>query len=200
MCIHLTFKHETATQALNYLAVRSGGTINKMKALKLIFFSDRYHLRKYGRPVTDDEYIAMNYGPVASNVKDIAEMSSFLGSKSEKYAKAFITPISRYEYRSLAAVDTDVFSDSEIEALNYVWERFGCFEEFKLADITHQYPEWKKHEIALKSVPNIRMDYLDFLEDPTNGYDPCCPLTPEDKEIVSEMIKEKSKIAEFMYG
>ena len=90
MCTHLTFKYETATQALNYLALKSGGRINKMKALKLIFFSDRYHLRKYGRPITNDEYLAMEYGPVASGVKDIAEMSDFLGSKAAKYAGKFI--------------------------------------------------------------------------------------------------------------
>src|ERR1700683_762715 len=45
-----------ATQALNYFACLSASgapfaEINKMKALKLLFFADRYHLRKYGRPV-----------------------------------------------------------------------------------------------------------------------------------------------------
>jgi uncharacterized phage-associated protein len=200
MCTHLTFKYETATQALNYLAVKSGGTINKMKALKLIFFSDRYHLRKYGRPVTNDEYLAMSYGPVASGVKDIAEMSVFLDSKVEEYAKKSIQPEPRYNYRSLSAVDTDVFSESEIEALNYAWDHFGCMSEFILADLTHQYPEWKRHEAALKSVSNVRMDYLDFLEDPPNGRDPCCNLTADDKEIISEMVQETSKIAKLMLG
>ena len=200
MCIHLSFKHETATQALNYLAIQSGGVINKMKALKLIFFSDRYHLRKYGRPVTNDEYVAMNYGPVASNVKDIAEMSSFLDSKAEEYAKVFITPVSRYEYSSVTPVDMDIFSESEIEALDYAWKNFGHLEEFGLADLTHQYPEWKKHEIALKSLSNVRMDYLDFIENPAEGVDPCCPLTPDDKELIADMIKEKSKISGLMFG
>ena len=46
--------------------------------IKLIFFADRYHIRKYGRPITNDEYLAMDFGPVNSGVKDIAEMSGFL--------------------------------------------------------------------------------------------------------------------------
>ncbi len=61
-----SFSHRKATQALNFFAAKAGGKINKMKALKLVFFADRYHLRKYGRPVVGDEYLAMNYGPVAS--------------------------------------------------------------------------------------------------------------------------------------
>ena len=53
MCIHLEFDHEKATQAINFFARESGGQINKMKAIKLIYFAERYHLRKYGRPITN---------------------------------------------------------------------------------------------------------------------------------------------------
>jgi uncharacterized phage-associated protein len=200
MCTHLTFKYETATQALNYLAIKSGGTINKMKSLKLIFFSDRYHLRKYGRPVTNDEYLAMNYGPVASGVKDIAEMSSFLDSKVKKYAKRFIKPVSTYKYCSLTPVDMDIFSESEIEAIDYALDHFGGFDKFRIANLTHQYPEWSRHEIALKNISNIRMDYLDFLDDPPSGCDPCYLMTADDKKLIADMINEKSRINKMMFG
>ena len=198
MCIHLTFKYETATQALNYLAGKSGGTLNKLKALKLIFFADRFHLRKYGRPVTGDEYLAMTYGPVASSVKDIAEMSGFLDSKVASYAKHFIKPVNKYVFRSVSAVDTDQLSASDLEALDYAWGKFGSFDRFELAEITHSYPEWKRHESALKHIANVRMDYLDFLEDPPAGYDPCFSLTADDKEVVADMLREKSEIARLM--
>ena len=58
----LFFDYKKATQALNFFALKEGGTINKMKALKLIYFADRYNLRKYGRPVRNDDYWAMGYG------------------------------------------------------------------------------------------------------------------------------------------
>ena len=42
----LSLAHRKATQALNFLARQSpGGRINKLKALKLVFFADRYHLK-----------------------------------------------------------------------------------------------------------------------------------------------------------
>ncbi len=78
MCIHFNFDLKKAAQSLNCLAKKSGGRINKMKAIKLIYFADRYYLRKYGRPVANDEYVAMGYGPVGSKTKDIAENTSFL--------------------------------------------------------------------------------------------------------------------------
>ena len=119
MCIHLSFKYEAATQALNYLASKSGGTLNKLKALKLIYFADRFHLRKYGRPVTGDEYLAMTYGPVASSVKDIAEMSGFLDPKVARYAKHFLKPVNKYAFRSIVAVDTDQLSE-DFEAIGFM--------------------------------------------------------------------------------
>lgn len=59
------FAYRKAAQALNYFAIQNGGEIEKLQALKLIYFADRYHLRKYGRPITNDQYWAMNFGPVA---------------------------------------------------------------------------------------------------------------------------------------
>lgn len=56
MCLHFEPSHEKATQALNYLARENGGEINRMKALKLVYLADRYHLRTFGRPVVGDDY------------------------------------------------------------------------------------------------------------------------------------------------
>lgn len=200
MCVHLTFKYETATQALNYLAGKAGGTLNKLKALKLIFFADRYHVRKYGRPVTGDEYLAMQYGPVASSVKDIAEMSSFLDPKVANYAINFIVPVNKLTFRSVAAVDTDQLSDSDMEALDFAWNHFGAVGKYELAELTHAYPEWKRHESALKHVANVRMDYLDFLEDPPEDCDPCFSLSADDKQLIAEMLRENSEIARLVLG
>ena len=86
------FVYKKATQALNFFAQQAGGRLSKLRALKLVFFADRYHLRKYGRLVTNDEYWAMDYGPVASNTKDLAELSAFLGEQEKAYATKFLEP------------------------------------------------------------------------------------------------------------
>lgn len=192
-----SFSHRKATQALNFFAAKAGGKINKMKALKLVYFADRYHLRRYGRPVVGDEYLAMNYGPVASGTKDLAEMSDFLGEEERSYAKRFIRPEgSAITYASVQDVDRKVLSESDREALEFAWNRFGQASEFDLSKLTHRYPDWKRHEAALasKTVSRAPMNYRDFLEDPPAGVDPCHQLGPAERQAVAAGIDE---LAEF---
>ena len=186
------FSHRKATQALNFMARQAGGSIHKLKALKLVYFADRYHLRRFGRPVIGDEYLAMEYGPVPSNTKDIAEISDFLGKEEREYAKAYIQPNEFHSYRSERAVEEKVFSESDREALVWAWKNFGHIARFDLAKLTHEYPEWKRHEAALqaKLVSRAPMNYRDFLEDPPKGCEPCHPLTQETREAVAEGIGE----------
>jgi uncharacterized phage-associated protein len=185
-----SFSHRKATQALNFLARQAGGSIHKLKALKLVYFADRYHLRRYGRPVIGDEYLAMQYGPVPSNTKDIAEMGDFLGQEERDYARAFIRPMTRYTFCSEREVEEKVFSQSDREALAWAWAQFGKIGRFDLAELTHRYPEWKRHEPALKAklVSRAPMNYRDFLEDPPKGYEPCHPLTAEEREALADGI------------
>jgi uncharacterized phage-associated protein len=180
--MNLTFAHRKATQVLNFFARKQSGRINKLKALKLVFFADRYHLRLYGRPITNDRYLAMSYGPVASSCKDLAEMSEFLGSDEQAYAEQYLAP-SGHDYESREEVETDEFSQTDLEALEFAWKEYGNRDGFKLADETHQFPEWQRHEVRLASPYESRvpMNYSDFLENPPEGVDPLPALTSEEQ-------------------
>lgn len=192
MCVHLEFNYKKAVQALNYFALKEGGQINKMKAIKLIFIADRYHLRKYGRPITNDEYFAMSYGPVASGVKDIAEMSDFLGPKENSYAEKFLIVAERYDVKAKGTELGEVFSKSDLEALSFSWNKFGEIPEFELSEITHQYPEWRKHKNRLKTQSRVRMNYEDFFEDPPENIEKCYPLSSQDKDNGIVQLKEQA--------
>ena len=83
------FAYKKAAQAINCFAIQNGGEIDKLHALKLVFFADRFHLRKYGRPITNDQYWAMRFGPVASGVKDLFELDS-LSHEERHYADSLL--------------------------------------------------------------------------------------------------------------
>jgi uncharacterized phage-associated protein len=189
--MNLTFAHRKATQSLNYFARRSSGRMNKLKALKLVFFADRYHLRLYGRPITNDRYLAMKYGPVASSCKDLAEMSEFLGDDERSYAERFLSPAG-HDYVSLEDVDRSEFSETDLEALEFAWCEYGKEDGFKLADATHLFPEWKRHEARLSSACESRvpMHYPDFIDNPPEGVDPLPPLSPEDQQDLRAQLEE----------
>ena len=186
------FSHRKATQALNFFARQAGGSISKLKALKMVYFADRYHLRRFGRPVIGDEYLAMEYGPVPSNTKDIAEISDFLGKDEREYAKTYISPNKPRSFSSAREVEEKVFSQSDREALDWAWKKFGRVSPFDLVEMTHAYPEWKRHEASIKAKLTSRapMNYRDFLEDPPKNFDPCYPLTAPEREAVADGICE----------
>jgi len=188
----MSFAYRKATQALNYFAGQSGGKINKMKALKLLYFADRFHLRKYGRPITNDEYFAMNFGPVPSGAKDLAEGSDFRPDSEKAYAGQYLNPVDALEFSSIAKPDFEVFSQTDMEALEFAWEKFGTLDRFMLADLTHEYPEWKRHEVALKSdsTSRVKMNFSDFLDDPPANFDPCHKLSEDERSLRREEVQE----------
>jgi uncharacterized phage-associated protein len=194
--MRFSFSHRKSTQALNFFAQKAGGSINKLKALKLVYFADRYHLRKYGRPITSDEYLAMPFGPVASGAKDLAEMSDFLSEDERTYVQRFLrrSDSDLHAYESLGSVDERVLSASDREALAFSWSTFGSMDKYRLADLTHCYPEWKRHEAALASstTSRVRMDYEDFLGDPDAGCDPCHDLTELEREDRLDLLRESA--------
>ena len=81
--LHFEFDYRKATQALNYFAGQEGDQINKMKVLKLLYFVDRYHIRKYGRLVTNDNYLAMQHGPVPPRQKTLPKTMTISMMRSE---------------------------------------------------------------------------------------------------------------------
>jgi hypothetical protein len=183
------FEHRKTTQALNFFAIQNGGAIDKLRALKLVFFADRYHLREYGRPVTNDQYWAMRLGPVPSATKDLFEMDTTSREERHYAEKFFAKGIPPHTIRSIAAVDTSVLSASDREALDFAWRTAG--RRSRIVERTHVYPEWKRHAAALKGdSTRVPMDYLDFLDDPEPDINDFRPLTPDQRRDRQEQIAD----------
>lgn len=188
----LSLAHRKAAQALNYFARQEGGSINKLKALKLLFFADRFHIRKYGRPVSECQYFAMTHGPVASEAKSIAEECATLPAMARAYARKYVRTDGDYEFTSAADVDAAVLSPSDREALEFAWRNFGRFGKYTLRTITHHYPEWKRHEPKLKAgTKRVPIDLADCFKEPDAGYIPCHNLTDEDREAALELFRQR---------
>ena len=188
--LQFIFDQQKSTQALNYFAIQAGGQINKMKALKLVFFADRYHLRKYGRLITNDNYIAMQHGPVPSSTKDIAESNDYLDEVSMGYSRGFIKPVGNLKLKSVNPVDESILSESDLEALQFAWDNFGDLTQFELRDLTHLYPEWSKFKDILLVRSWMPMDLFDFLKDPPREYNKCLELNSEAQSLRKDQLAE----------
>lgn len=202
--LKLPFDYRKSTQALNFFATEAGGQINKMKALKLVFLADRYHLRKYGRLITNDSYVAMQHGPVPSTTKDIAESNDYLDKIPRDYSLGYIVPTNNLVLKSMDGPDISVFSKSDIEVLKLIWDTFGHYDQYQLRDITHTYPEWTRHKGVAALGSCAPMNVLDFLKDPVEQPPPelnlreeahkTFDLGDEERQDRAEQLRESSAI------
>ncbi len=164
------------TQVANYLLSRdSSDTVDELKIVKMIWAADRYHIRKYAKLVTFDDYYAMKDGPVGSAVKDVLEFSDYRELDID-YISRFIRKLSinsRTKIKSVSSYDQDELSKTDIEALDFAWNNMGSMTTKEAVDFTHKYPEWKDHEGLVKyggrkKIDISRMfdnpDYLDFAD------------------------------------
>lgn len=190
--------YKKATQALNFFARKKDGKINKMKAIKLIYLADRLHLRKYGRPIVGDAYWAMKLGPVGSLAKRAAELAD-MPEDVLSYAKKYIQPADdkKRSFVSLKPVDLDLFSESDLECFEKVYDVFSGKDQFELAELTHKYPEWLKHEKELLSgKKRVKMDYDDFFASAA-GDDSFFRENKIDLGLAKQSFEETKEVSEF---
>jgi len=161
------FKFQKSIQLLNFFALKEGGSINKLKALKLMWATERLHLRTHGMTIVNDDFFAMKYGPVPSFTKDMAEGCNTLSDEESVYRNEYLATVSDYTFKSLKSFDDLYFSNNAINSLERAFDEFGKYTGFELADITHLYPEWSKFSHLIpKVMSRADMNYLDFFSDP----------------------------------
>jgi uncharacterized phage-associated protein len=136
-------------QALCYLLSKIKKA-DKLSLIKLLFLVDKYHLIRYGRTVTNDEYWAMKIGPVGTTAKDILNFDEdFLTKTGLKYAQENLKKVGQHVFEKGASCGIDEFdmlSETDIEALDFIIKKFGRMNKRDLIKYTHNYPEWKQYE------------------------------------------------------
>jgi uncharacterized phage-associated protein len=134
----------------------------------------------------------MKYGPVPSTIEDIAKgnVNKIVQSYSSKYVKITTNGI---QIESINPVDRSFFSDTDIEALEFSWNKFGHFDRWSLSDFTHHYPEWRKHKKALDSGSKVeKINLKDFFEDPKADINKCYELDEEERALRRDELDESA--------
>jgi len=81
------FNIEKTVQVFYYIQKHSK-TTSKLELIKFLFFADRIHLRKHFSLISLDNYVALKYGPVASNSLDVLnKQTEYLSNFSEEELK-----------------------------------------------------------------------------------------------------------------
>ena len=155
--IYFPYNSERATQVVLWLLHKHGGSIDKLKLVKLVFYADREHLACYGRPIAGGFYVAMPHGPVSSELLD------HLNGATPQADLPFT--IEGCCISANKVVNEDKLSESDIEILEKVNNEYGRYDPFTLRDMTHELKAYKKNYPDSNANTSNPLPYEDFFLD-----------------------------------
>jgi hypothetical protein len=170
------FNEQKTTEAATILLRLSGGEMNYMKLIKLLYIIDKKSIKEKESPITYDMYYSMKDGQVLSTVLDFV--------KNKKIGNYWHKHIQLYGRYSVGIVGEPIkpnkLSPSEVEIIESVYDEFGKYDPFYLGKLTKKGSEYKKTTSSIK-IP-IEDIYVDL------GY------KAPDIEAIKERLKEKASI------
>lgn len=135
--------------------------INVMKMLKLLYIADRESLRDAGYPVTGDQAVAMEHGPVLSRIYDLSKTTDDWELNDEERAwRNFFRRVGHDLVLERQPTE-EKLSDHDAEMIDLAIARYGQCDQFQLRDLTHDFPEWRNNEIGHSSRPIPLHDILE---------------------------------------
>jgi uncharacterized phage-associated protein len=155
----IVFQYDSsrAAQAVLWLLHKHGGAMDKLKLVKLVFYADRDHIAKFGRPIAGGPYVAMKHGPVSSKLlNDLAQAAPGAGYPFEARGRRVL---------ALSQVDENELSESDMSVLEAVNAQYGNLDTFRLRDLTHELKAWRKNYPDPKANTSHPLPYEDFFLD-----------------------------------
>jgi uncharacterized phage-associated protein len=165
---------EKVVNAIMFFAGRCSNP-TKMKISKLMFYSDKIHLNRYGRPITGDTYIKMKFGPVPSMALNLMRRQAYYENASELFDQSLT--IKGNEVKTLREYDRRVFSGSDISVMEEVLLKYGCHSAFVLSDVSHTESAWNESEI------NRKIDFEKFFSADEDSQAMLQLITSEEVEL-----------------
>jgi len=123
---------------------------DKYQAVKFLYLADKEHLNRYGRPITQEEYYALPYGPVASKAMDLLEGDRWTMREAGIEDLPFETESVGANGKEIIyiraprrEVNTDLFSKSDLKVFGDIISEYGNCSFQQLFQITHDHNAYK---------------------------------------------------------
>jgi len=162
------------------LLAKNKQRLDKLRISKLLYFIDKFHIRKYGRFVLNDRYHSLPLGPIPSLslnyindfFKPVIRISGIKVEKNPLEEYFFSAKYRNYDVLKLKKdVNLNSLSDSELEAVDQVIKKYGNFATPRLINISHNDKTWKetsnpseiKPKLFLEGLPEEQKDAMEKL-------------------------------------
>ncbi len=159
--IQFKISYDKATEFIVWLAKMKPG-IDIYHVAKVLFYADKMHINKYGRPIIGDTYIRMPYGPVPSGVRDLITENSWLSPRQlSRIKSSLIIDKSGNHYKLAATREPDMgyFSKSDMTCLRHSLSEYGGLSFDELYRSTHS------ERCYYETAPDEKIDYALLIDD-----------------------------------
>lgn len=157
----IPFDAMKAVQAAALLLKEAGGQMTRLRLLKLLYIADRESIAETLRPISGDDVVAMDHGPVLSMTYKMIRREA--GPKNVTWDK-FISQKGTRDHFLVNDPGDGLLSEYEITKLRAVSAMRRGMTDYQIADETHKFPEWIKNQPPEGSKEDISLhDLLDAL-------------------------------------
>jgi uncharacterized phage-associated protein len=150
------FNSLKTTQAAAVLLSLDGGSMDRMRLIKLLYIADRELLAESGRTLTGDRAVAMKNGPVLSRTYDLIKGTV---NSPEDWDRS----LRSMGYKVVLVEDPGrgELTKREVAKLHDVTERYRPVPTPALSAHTHKFPEWRNNHVPGTSKPIPWSDALE---------------------------------------
>jgi uncharacterized phage-associated protein len=138
------FDEQKATQAATFFVKKSGGKINYMRLMKLLYLADRESFQRRSFPICGGEYSSMDNGPFISSIFEVmrpTEDYSVLSSKFPTWPRCLC--YEGYDICVMSDPGAKDLSKADIAVMDSVYQEFGQKDQWDLVCYTQKNcPEW----------------------------------------------------------
>jgi len=151
----IRFNMNTQKAIESVLWIIQNGESNMYNIWKILFAAEKYHINKYGRPITGDSYMALEFGTVPSWLYD--------ATKIKRPGMGFI----RNDNSLIAERNpmSDYLSQSDVEALNYGMNEYAGLDFRSVKYKNHEEPAWKKNYALRGDNDSAPIPFEDIIEE-----------------------------------
>lgn len=156
--------------------------LGKVKLMKLFYFTDFMHLKKYGAPITFDTYVNLEHGPIPSSIKNLVDtvsddIDNSVLADTISIERPVGTDMCRIiGLRKFSDTDAKLFSQAELETLKRVCIRFGEKNTKFIEESSHKEAPWKQ------------TNFLDAIPYSLASKDSDCQVSKEELELLENFI------------
>lgn len=160
----------TLKAAVLHILNKAGGTLDKYRIYKALYFANKEHLNRYGRLITSDTFFALPFGPVPTKLADVLD-SIKTGKKLKDSEKHLFSPIieslehcgfdAENYFTAKQLPDMDELSETDIECLNIGLNKCIGRDFGEIKEESHD-KAWEK---AFAKPCHKSIDILDMVDD-----------------------------------